>query len=361
MAVSQLVCTLLLGVAQHAVNVRGTSTCPTPQEIAERIPPLLSDEASFPADSWIEVREEVVAHTGLRQAHLSLGHKTDKAITPMGTLRLVGTCDDAASEIAVFAATWSARYETPAATELRLPTLGALAQDDDDASATPPGPASVPSSPSPPEPTANPEVSPAEASPARHLDSPSATATARAEPAATASRPMSIGVSGGAIRGLDSNTAPRLGVVVSAPLFLTNEAWLGRLSAWWDAPRTVSFRTVNASGSWLRLGVSPGVARRWERGQLFFEAGGDLILAYLRVDGSGFETNFSYGRIDVALAPSGRVGWRSLDGDWNYWLGVGTSVWLSRRQLSASGTDETRQLPSVDALASLGCDFWLGR
>src|SRR5437764_3407381 len=287
-----------LGVA--APDVRGDGDCPSAQEVAARLRPLLPPGVEVPPDSWLEltVTQQAASSAGEPVRQIDLRMLTTGVASPIGARRLAsnGSCAEAAEAVAVVAASWLVDYSTTPAPPLWLPAA----------------------------------VSPA-AGPA------ASTVLTRAPRGAA--RPAGTRLAFDFAAGAGMTTAA---VGTGAP-FLTAEVDMRR-SGSASAARLVLLatgaRTVelgSGTAAWQRLVGGVGVARGWGAPAAFLQIGIDALAGATLIDGRGFARSESTTSLDVGGGPSVRAGAGLAALPVTVWASAGAIGWLREQRVRVDG------------------------
>lgn len=296
-----------------AVEVEGSTSCPSAAQVSERLgsllPPRPTGAESGRARLWSQGDEVVVQ---LDAADGSV----------VGTRRFPQTyaCEDLASAIAVSLAAWASDVHPAFAPQLEAQPPPRLAT------------------------TAVPVV----------------VAARRPEQPASPPLNFAVGVGAGVAASVaSSDVADVAGDVVVA-------AWL-RPSGWWLSPRLEldgqTQRRVSLSqgaASWRRFSLGVGVERtlvgqagyRGADGEGWLRAFVLARLAWLDLRGDGFPAN----RDDSVLDPGASAGLRAvaLRGRWQPWVEIAGTLWIVRHDLAATGLGDLGHLPRGELFARLG-------
>lgn len=311
-----------------SLDVRGTTECPSPEEVLAQLKPLLSDETALPPTDWLELRDvsSTAAAPAPPTAELEVRLARAGAKQPLGVRRLPRTpsCADMAEAVAVVAASWIGQYRTVPAT---LPTL--------------PPPPAVPESTT---------------SAAGAL---LVTSKSSAIPLA-APGPWALGAAGGIVVTTGTAAAAHLQVELERVL---RGSWGLRLTAAGASARTVELGAGQVA--WRRFLLLPAVSFAWRTTSVYVEGAGGLAAALVRAEGRGFASNQTDTTFDWGLCPSVRVGSRLGRGPVSVWAGVNGLFWLRAPVASVDapatgGQAVTATLPRWDLAIAGGVTFRLG-
>src|SRR5689334_7863676 len=117
---------LMIALGGAGPDVRGGGDCPSADEVAAHLRPLLPRGGELPPDSWLELAATSPAATpsgGARARQIEVRLLTRGGTTAVASRRLAvaGSCAEAAEAVAVVAASWMADYLTPPAPAPWLP------------------------------------------------------------------------------------------------------------------------------------------------------------------------------------------------------------------------------------------------
>jgi hypothetical protein len=298
----------LVALLAEGVDVQGSSTCPSPAEVAERIAPLLPAEQGFPPGTVLRVDE------GARPGEVEVRLEGDGAQAPLASRRLArtGSCGELAEAAAVVAASWAGRYDTP-----------------------------------PPE-----ALAPGDGS------RPVVGVRRDREPAAVGAGPdrWSIGLGGGVGAARAGGLTPHGGLEVTATWQGTQ--WFGRLVLAGTGERWFSVGAGNAAW-WRMLAIPSAGLTRGE--SLFFEASAGPVVGAVVVRGGGFSPNAGDVSVDLGVSPSMRLGYRfGPSARAALWIGASAIAWLRPHKLSVDGSMNDAAIPRFDLLTGLGATFAFG-
>jgi hypothetical protein len=295
-----------IALLSERVDVQGSSTCPSPAEVAERIAPLLPAERGFPPGAVLRVDE------GVGTSDIEVLLKGDGA-PPLASRRLLrsGSCGELAEAAAVVAASWAGRYDTPPPAALEL------------------APWEIPR--------------------------PAAGLRERAPVGSGGLDRWSLGVGGGLGGASAGGWTPHGGLEVTAAWRGTR--WFGRFLIAGTGER--SFAVDAGSAAWWRMLAIPSVGRTWGE-SLFFEASAGPVLGWVFVRGQGFSPNARDVSVGVGVSPSVRLGHR-IGARGALWLGGSAIAWLRPHRLSVDMSANDATIPRLDVLTGLGATFALGR
>lgn len=302
----------LTALLSQQVDVQGSSTCPSPTEVAERVAPLLSAERGFPPGAVLRVDDG----PGPTELELRLDGDGDgaAAAAPLATRRLArhGSCGELAEAAAVIAASWAGRYDTPAPEAL----------------------------------------TPWESS------GPAVGVRRDGLPGAGPATPIwSIGLGGGASGATTGGVTAHGSVDLT--VFRRGTRWFGRLVLAGTGERWFPVDTGQAA--WWRMVAAPTIGHSWGQAW-FFEASAAAVLGAVFVRGGGFSPNAGDVSIDLGVSPSFRLGYRlGPSARVALWLGASAIAWVRPHRVSVDRSANDAAIPRFDLLAGLGATFALGR
>jgi hypothetical protein len=283
-------------VANHIVDVRSPSACPSAQAIAERLAPLLPASAPAGNEPDLATVELIHTHEGGAQLQVRLVRASG---TEVGNRRIdvvPGQCSEAAATVAAMIAAWETE---PAASA----PIGALTR-----------------------------------APAKPI-------IAAVAPAPRSWR-LSLGAGGGA--GFVGGVA---GIGKIEMLAGTESGrWRGRVGFSGETLRTSSLSTGKVD--WRHTLFEVGVLWRTlgPRWSLSFDAG--LTFGWATLQGRGFSPDSERRSFESGATAAVRLG-RSLGG-WSAWAEVRAYGWVTAQHASLAGDEAGLDLPRVDVAASLG-------
>lgn len=335
---------LSLLLALGALDVRGTTICPTPGEVTERAMPLIPQGGGLAPDQYVELAEiapQATTPPATRQGDASffgggidIKLRSTTATEPLVARRLprTGSCGALAEAAAAILATWTARYDTY-------------------------------------------ELGRARADGSRSEDAPGRAAGAAASVSATSSRPsaMERRMAWALGAGIWMTGGPRGGVAPTAGAEVTVQPvahgpWFARLFAGATAEREVPIAAGRAQ--WSRALLAPSVGGRWggrsdgpwHRDGLFIEASGGPVLAPVWVQGDGFSPNESNWALDVGVSSALRLGFQfGPDSRLFAWGGASAVYWLRPHRISVAMAPDAATVPPVDVLLGIGGGYSFGR
>jgi hypothetical protein len=309
---------LLVLVAASAsapgLDVRGTTSCPTPAAVSERLRPLLPGAADLAAGAWLQLDEVPRPEGDAAGREIEIRLQRAPADAPLAARRVSASaaCDDTAEEIAVIVATWVARYAAAPPAALAL--------------AEPPPPAPPPAPPAP-----------------------AVVVRAAATPPAEA-QGVWLGVGAGVVAAAAGTAAPF--VAAEARVRLRGaRLGLGLLVG------TVEQRSLalgSGSAAWTRNLASPGADWTLGTPAAFAQLGLGALVGVAQLEGRGFSQNRTSTSLDVGALPWVRVGARLAAAPITLWLGAGAMVWLRTQHVEVGGVGSDGTLPAVDALVGGG-------
>jgi hypothetical protein len=284
--------TTALLLASHGVDVRSSTNCPASQDIAERLRPLLPDEAGQGAAhdlATVDVTELDGPHTTLR-IRLVRAHGAE-----VGDRRILmqGDCSEAAATIAAVIAAWETEPLRPIAPAAAVAT-------------TPP-----------------------------------------ASPPPTSSTWLAlVGVGGGV--GLVGGVA---GVArIEAVAGQATSHLRGRIGIAGETMRTVSL--YSGSVDWRHTTFEASVLLRTLHPTWSLSVDAGLALGWATLEGRGFAPNrgqssFEYGGVEALRLA------RSL-GRWSAWVEARAYNWLRGQRASLAGEQVSADLPRFDVTTCVG-------
>jgi hypothetical protein len=291
-----------------AVEVEGSTACPSPAQVSERLVPLLSTDATDGEGS----------HARLWQQGDEVAVELDAPDgSTIGTRRFSTTysCADLASAIAVALATWASDVHPAFAPHLEAarpsPTIATTAAD-----------VRVPAAPAP------------------------------------AAVNVAAGLGGG-VASAGSGSGFAAEAVVGAWLLPTGWRLWPRLELDLQSERRLSLS--EGAVAWRRFSLGLGVEANLvgdREARVRLNAFALARLAWLDLHGQGFNLN----RGDAVLDPGATAGVRAVlgRGRWQPWVELAASVWLARHDLEATGLGMLGHLPRGELFARLGVSVvWL--
>jgi hypothetical protein len=294
-------------------DVRGAGDCPSADEVAAHLRPLLPNGFERSPDSWLEL--DVTPSQGATSRQIDVRMLTSGRATPIAARRLAvaESCAEAAEAVAVVAASWMADYSTPPAPAPWLP---------EHAIAAPPSPASGQLTRSP------------------------------GDVAAADRSPIVADVGAGA--GFATATTGTGGPFLTAEVDLrrSESASVLRLVVLAAGERTMDLGSGTAA--WQRLVGGVGAARGWGTPVSFMQAGLDVLAGATLIDGRGFSRSDSSTSVEVGGAPWLRAGARLAALPITVWLGAGAVVWLREQRVRVEGIPASAALPRVDLVLGVG-------
>jgi hypothetical protein len=158
-------------------------------------------------------------------------------------------------------------------------------------------------------------------------------------------------VSAGAnvLASLDGNTlAP--GATVEGRLRARRSGWAARLAL--TVIGTHRLDVGPGQAAWRRTTAAIGIGRRWASPQAFVEAGFDVLLGQLAVEGEGFTIADRDRSLDAGAALGMRAGFRV--GRFEPYVGAALAGWLRPQTVEVSGVQGRQRLPAADAHVGMG-------
>jgi hypothetical protein len=278
------------------MRIEGSSGCPDPSEIHERMRPLLTASlwASEAHRARIERSGDQLTIDLTDQDGLPLARRT-VAMAP------ATSCSDQAGEVAVILAAWEVRLQGG---DLGMPDL-----------------------PKPPPPP--PEVSPPP-------------------------KPSGLQLGAGALMSLVQGQAAFGGM---GTLVLGGESspWIGALSLTAVGAHSLSIEPGLAKWDRLSLVGGPGIRLRW--GALALEPSLAFALCWIQIHGVGFTTVQTANDYDLGLWAGLRLS--VALGSLRPWFSASIGDWLRGQQVQVNGLGAPVKLPNVQLLLALGLSFEL--
>ena len=329
--------TLMVVLLAHPlVKVSGTTPCPDPGEVADRLRRLLPDAAEgTPPDHAVLSTDGATIKIELR--------RNDGGLLGDRHLPASESCRDLAAAVAAVVAAWEAEFrpalvpspefDRPSAPIHLLPPPR-----------LPPPRAPVPHpEPRPPElPPPPPELPP---SPPRVTPPP-------APPPPPPSAVFDLGA--GAGTSWASSLAPTLALQGSGAPAGWRLGWRAALAADWLRASPVGL----GNARWTRAELHAGPRFRAGKGRFRIDLHSEALVAAAIADGSGYPNNLSDFGLDLGVG----AGMRALlvGGSHAYWLEIAASGWPHRTTLRIEGISSTSYaLPALHIGAILGAS--LGR
>ena len=310
---------LLVSLTSLALDVRGSTSCPTPAEVVERLGPLWPQSADLPRGSWLELAGVTSGEEAPHAVEVRLMRAAGAEALAMRRLPAAATCADTAQAIAVVVATWAARY-TP------LPVL----------------PLAVPQ--------------PTPAAPTRLVTTSSVAAqTSARAPAPIAFARLSAGA--GVVVASRGGSAPFIALEGRARP--RGSRWAARLELELVDERAIALGAGTAS--WSRQTLSPGLVHTWGTSDAFAELGAGALLGSAALQGRGFARNQNATSFDAGVTPWARAGARLAAVPVTLWAGAGALVWLRPQAVAVGNTATNQTLPRLDLMAGGGVAWFFGR
>ncbi|HEX2660575.1 MAG TPA: hypothetical protein VHU40_19975 [Polyangia bacterium] len=330
--------TVLMGwlatlLATSALDVRGSSTCPAPADVSERVAALLSPGAGLGFGRFVQIDRvagsPVIDRGAGGDAQPSAGEAAPVVVDvqlhandsggPLATRRLssAGSCQGLAESAAVVIAVWAGQYETA--------ELGRGPAGEADSAGDKPG-----------------------------LHAASGPPSQEAPP-----RTWSLGAGAWLTGASDGRGgfAPLIGPELT--FSSRSRRWFGRVFAGISGERQLAIDA--GAASWRRIVLAPSMGARWGR-KLFLEAGGGPVVGPIFVRGVGFSPNESNWAIDAGLFASARVGIGfGKDLPFSAWIAASGMTWMRPHALSVAMSPRGTQLPRNDLLLGLGIDWRFDR
>ena len=311
---------LLTALGGAGPDVRGAGACPSTDEVAAHLRPLLP-HGELPPDSWLEVTAAPVPSATAPARQVDVRMVTTGRATPMAVRRLqvAGSCAEAAEAVAVVAASWMADYLTPPAPAPWLP---------EHVNAVP---------------------------------SPTASALVTRSPgdvAVPASAAIVFDVGAGA--GLTTAAAGTAAPVLTAEIDIRRSrgASAARLVVLAAGTRTVELGSGTAA--WRRLVGGVGAARGWGTPASFIQVGIDAMAGATLIEGRGFASGGSSNSLDVGGSPWLRAGARLAALPITVWASAGAVAWLREQRVRVEGIQASAALPRLDLVLGAGLSWTPG-
>jgi hypothetical protein len=291
-------------ITASPVDVRSATNCPSPEDVAARLRPLLPDEAGQadgPDVAHIEVG--VVQAGGAKQLHLLLV-RADASVVGDRRLLMRGTCQDMADTVATVIAAWETRPMPEVVADVASAPVVKVIR----------APSQVPA----------PRLASTRIRPLRILLGASAGAAFVGGVAAAGGLEVSLGGSASHWQwrlGMASETTRQLGLLAGQVHWQHTAAALG-----------VGWRAIDPS--WL-ISLDAGPAAGW------------ATLA-----GSNFAVNRRRRSFEYGVAAGLRAG-RTF-GRYAVWAEWRTNLWAQGQRATITGADSGAQLPQVDMAVGLG-------
>ncbi len=247
--------------APAAFDVRGSTTCPGPELVAEHLRPLLPADAKLPAGAHIEVADVPATVGAEAEIEIRLVDGASAVALASRRLQKPSSCAEAAEGLAVVAATWAARYHavSPGAPPLLEPQVPA------------PPPVLV-----------------------------------RAARPAAPSVIVSMGASAGIVTASRGGSAPFAAIAVEGRG--AGRPWAVRLSFAAVGERTLALSPGVVA--WNRLTASPEVAWTWGTPSAFAQVGLGALAGVSFVSGRGIQPGRTRGQPGPGRSALG-PGWRT--------------------------------------------------
>ena len=294
--------------APPALDVRGSTTCPGPELVAEHLRSLLAADAKLPAGSYVEVVD--VPPTSKAEEEIEIRLVDGASAVALASRRLPkpSSCAEAAEGLAVVAATWAARYHavSPGAPPLLEPQVS-----------TPPPVLVRAARPAPP------------------------------------SLIVSIGASAGIVTASRGGSAPFAAIAVEGRG--AGRPWAFRLSFAALGERTLALSPGVVA--WNRLTASPEMSWSWGTPSAFAQVGLGALAGVSFVSGRGFNQDEHAANLDLGAAPSVRVGARLAAFPVTLWMGAGSLFWLREQRVRVDGLPATTALPRIDVVLAGGLSW----
>jgi hypothetical protein len=297
----------LVFMAANAVQVQGTSRCPTPAEVAAVLPELLpAEQDGNPATVWIET------------AGLDLAIEMRAAAGQVLFSRRLtshGTCAELATVAAVVIASWTTERNS----EISLQQPG-----------VPAGPVISPA----PVVAKSPEPPPSKRTREHHFD-------------------LGMGL---------GSTANSAGFVGAARLELGVRGRRWGVRAGIVAETTRDQALDVGTMTWRRAGLSVGPTFTWAGRAVTIESRADLLLGLSTASGRGYDSTRQSKAVAPGLALAGRAGIRF--GRLRAWIEMSGQTWFAEQVLTvtkAPPPNATWTLPRLEARALLGLSFFFSR
>jgi len=303
-----LVAAVLAGDPLAALEIRGETSCPQPEDVRAQLQPLAP--SAWPAEAAI--KSVVLAEAGDRQTGraslvVTLFGKSHEMLEERRLL-LYPTCDERARAVAVVLASWLTALPSGAPLAMQLTKA-----------APPPAPAVVLVAPVP-----------ASAAPAIAVN-------------ASAAALASVATDG---------VAP--GVMVEATLAPSDARWSGSLAGLLEGTHSKS--VGGGQATWWRWGGVAGGAWKVVRGRVWLDVRAAFLFTRLHIAGTGFPSNTAGTTWDLSAALGTRLGYAGSR--LQPWLGAWAVGWGGAQNVHLVGSDTPRDaLPRFEALFGLGATF----
>ncbi len=306
----QALAILVVVVAATGPDVRGNVVCPSAEDVAARLGPMLASDAGFPPGAFVDLADVAASTPGLVDVEIRL--RTSAAGAPLAVRRVErgGGCADTADAAAVIAASWASRYATSAPPPLAD-------------SALPEAPGVAVRAPDP----------------------------AKPGPLASARPQFSIG----AVAGIVAATAGGSAALVGGEVDVRRGRWVARLALAGMAERTIAVDP--GSAGWRRLMVLPSLGMVWGSPRAFAELGVGAAIGVTETRGLGFGTNATDMGIDVGGVPSFRLGARLAALPATVWIGGAALIWFRPHGVGLVGGGASKTLPRLDGFLGGGVSF----
>jgi hypothetical protein len=309
---------ILLAAAPPAVDpdIRGTTTCPTPGEVLDRLRPLLPGRGGLPPATWLRLVDGPAVGGAPAEIEVRLERANERAPAAVRRIARDGSCGETADIVAVVLASWGSLFTSVPVASVDPPPL-----------------------------------------------SPSETVTATGPPAAPpvggGARRMTLGAAAGIAAAPGGGVAPVIGIDLEIPL---SGAAAARLAAAGVGEHETTFGTVGRA-AWRRVLLLPALAwtSTWGPSGPFSEVSVGPLAGLLLVEGRGFATNDSNVTVDLGGAANARLGVRLTRAAVAFWLGGGTFFYARRQEVRADGLSLTLALPRWEVTVTAGAAWAPGR
>jgi len=302
-------------------DVRGTSGCPSPEEVAQRLRPLLSADNDLPPGAWLEIAAPPAGDPAAGQ-EIDVRVMTGTPPRVLGGRRLSvpRSCDQAAQAVAVVAATWTATYRSPP------PLWSGEAID---------GPRA--------------DVAQASERPSLQVPRPPEAAVVRELRGDVGPSALAVGVSLGLAAATAGSAAPFLTAEVD---LRGGGAFSARVLATGVGARTMALGSGQVA--WRRLTAGAGVAHAWGTRGANLQIGGDVLAGAVFIDGRGFAQNAGTTSFDLGAGPWVRAGAQLAAAPVTVWVGAQGLGWARGQGVRVTGVESRDTLPRLDLLVGVG-------
>jgi hypothetical protein len=309
-----------LSSAATELDVRATTSCPSAEQVAERVRPLLPSDEALPEGMFLWVGEVPSTAPGLIDVEVRLERAGGDEPVASRRFERAGSCVDMAETIAVVVASWAGHYDTPAPTPLALPATDAGGAR------------------------------------AFSVDKAIGKAGAPASSSLASQLKLSLGAVTWAVGASEGGVTPHAGLEVTG--LSGSSPWFGRLAVAVSGERTVAF--AGGDAVWRRGLLAASVGRSFGRVPIVELDAGALVGPVL-VRGQGFMPNDSQVGVDVGVAPSLRLGVGLGRLPATVWIGGAAAFWMRAHRVWIDAQRDRKTLPRVDVMVGGGVTFSLAR